>query len=114
MQYYIHFASCWKEMKTSSTFIVCKIILNKCNKNERVKFNLKLSILIFLHIYKAVCSRTPLSFILFQDQATAKRWLNISFWLNILEVGSLCGVTYISNRENYRKLHSVSQPRQSP
>ncbi|XP_044258655.1 post-GPI attachment to proteins factor 2-like [Tribolium madens] len=31
----------------------------------------------------------------------AKWWLNLAFWLNVLEIGSLCGVTYISNRENY-------------
>ncbi|XP_015114515.1 post-GPI attachment to proteins factor 2-like [Diachasma alloeum] len=29
------------------------------------------------------------------------RLLNLCFWLNIAEIASLCGVTYISNRENY-------------
>ncbi|XP_066582948.1 post-GPI attachment to proteins factor 2-like [Prorops nasuta] len=29
------------------------------------------------------------------------RLLNLCYWLNIAEVASLCGVTYISNRENY-------------
>ncbi|XP_037921043.1 post-GPI attachment to proteins factor 2-like isoform X2 [Hermetia illucens] len=27
--------------------------------------------------------------------------INLVFWLNIIEISSLCGVTYISNRENY-------------
>ncbi|KAK0183158.1 hypothetical protein PV327_001225 [Microctonus hyperodae] len=29
------------------------------------------------------------------------RVLNLCFWLNIAEIASLCGVTYVSNRENY-------------
>lgn len=29
------------------------------------------------------------------------RLLNLCYWLNISEVAALCGVTYISNRENY-------------
>lgn len=29
------------------------------------------------------------------------RLLNLCFWLNIAEIASLSGVTYISNRENY-------------
>lgn len=32
------------------------------------------------------------------------RLLNLSYWLNIAEVGALCGVTYISNKENYGEL----------
>lgn len=28
-------------------------------------------------------------------------YMNLAFWLHIVEVTSLCGVTYISNRENY-------------
>ncbi|XP_021938242.1 post-GPI attachment to proteins factor 2-like [Zootermopsis nevadensis] len=27
--------------------------------------------------------------------------LNIAFWLSLVEIAALCGVTYISNRENY-------------
>lgn len=38
-----------------------------------------------------------------KHQELAKWWLNLAFWLNVIEIGSLCGVTYISNRENYRK-----------
>lgn len=34
-------------------------------------------------------------------RGTAHFWLNTSYWLNILEVTSLGGVTYISNLENY-------------
>lgn len=33
-------------------------------------------------------------------------WLmNLAFWLHIIEITSLCGVTYVSNRENYSKFH---------
>jgi hypothetical protein len=28
--------------------------------------------------------------------------LNIAYWLSLIEIAALCGVTYISNRENYR------------
>lgn len=31
------------------------------------------------------------------------RLLNLCYWLNIAEVAALCGVTYVSNRENYCK-----------
>ncbi|KAG5892309.1 hypothetical protein JTB14_023489 [Gonioctena quinquepunctata] len=34
-------------------------------------------------------------------QFKAQLWLNTAFWLNVIETGALCGVTYISNRENY-------------
>ncbi|CAH0558900.1 unnamed protein product [Brassicogethes aeneus] len=37
----------------------------------------------------------------YQAKNSAQRWLNISFWLEIIESSSFCGVTYISNRENY-------------
>lgn len=30
------------------------------------------------------------------------RLLNATYWLSLLEIAALCGVTYISNRENYR------------
>lgn len=33
----------------------------------------------------------------------AKRLINVLFWLSIIEIVALTGVTYISNRENYRK-----------
>ncbi|KAJ8919183.1 hypothetical protein NQ315_012170 [Exocentrus adspersus] len=36
-----------------------------------------------------------------EAQQKAQLWLETAFWLNIIETGSLCGVTYISNRENY-------------
>ncbi|XP_029047014.1 post-GPI attachment to proteins factor 2-like [Osmia lignaria lignaria] len=32
---------------------------------------------------------------------TGCRLLNLCYWLNIAEVAALCGVTYISNKENY-------------
>lgn len=31
----------------------------------------------------------------------AKMLMNFAFWLHVVEITSLCGVTYISNRENY-------------
>lgn len=31
----------------------------------------------------------------------AKMLMNLAFWLHVVEITSLCGVTYISNRENY-------------
>nr|XP_023016902.1 post-GPI attachment to proteins factor 2-like isoform X1 [Leptinotarsa decemlineata] len=34
-------------------------------------------------------------------QSKAHFWLNAAFSLNAIETGALCGVTYISNRENY-------------
>lgn len=29
--------------------------------------------------------------------------IQLVYWLNLIEISSLCGVTYVSNRENYRK-----------
>lgn len=37
------------------------------------------------------------------DQAKYRRLLSICYWLNVIEISSLLGVTYVSNRENYRK-----------
>jgi len=43
------------------------------------------------------------------DQAKYKRLLRICYWLNVIEIASLLGVTYVSNRENYRTfLHSIT------
>lgn len=35
------------------------------------------------------------------------RLLNLCYWLSIAEVAALCGVTYISNRENYCKYYNI-------
>ncbi|KAG8230100.1 hypothetical protein J437_LFUL007644 [Ladona fulva] len=35
------------------------------------------------------------------QHASYKKLMIICYWLNILEIASLCGVTYVSNRENY-------------
>lgn len=44
------------------------------------------------------------SALLEERQMTAgHRLLDLCFWLNITEIIALCGVTYVSNRENYRK-----------
>lgn len=34
-------------------------------------------------------------------KSSGHKLLNICYWFNVLEVASLCGVTYISNKENY-------------
>ncbi|XP_059484321.1 post-GPI attachment to proteins factor 2-like [Neocloeon triangulifer] len=36
-----------------------------------------------------------------EHQAKYKRLLSICYWLNVIEIASLLGVTYVSNRENY-------------
>ncbi|CAH1155092.1 unnamed protein product [Phaedon cochleariae] len=36
-----------------------------------------------------------------ETKLKAQVWLNSAFMLNAIETGALCGVTYISNRENY-------------
>lgn len=35
--------------------------------------------------------------------ARGGRLIQMVYWLNLIEISSLCGVTYVSNRENYRK-----------
>lgn len=37
------------------------------------------------------------------DRPRFKKWVDINYWLNLMENLSLIGVTYISNKENYRK-----------
>lgn len=36
-----------------------------------------------------------------------KLFISSCYWFNIVELSSLCGVTYISNRENYRKFEHL-------
>ncbi|XP_018329207.1 post-GPI attachment to proteins factor 2-like isoform X2 [Agrilus planipennis] len=36
-----------------------------------------------------------------RNQEEAKKWIDFTFWLQLLEIACLTGVTYISNRENY-------------
>lgn len=38
------------------------------------------------------------------QQRLLRSLVSTVFWLHMIEVGTLCGVTYVSNRENYRKL----------
>ncbi|XP_026480303.1 LOW QUALITY PROTEIN: post-GPI attachment to proteins factor 2-like [Ctenocephalides felis] len=38
-----------------------------------------------------------------QESSRAKILNTLCHWLNCIEIAALCGVTYISNRENYRK-----------
>jgi hypothetical protein len=35
------------------------------------------------------------------DKSTSYILINLCYWLNIIEIAAICGVTYISNRENY-------------
>ncbi|XP_054262916.1 post-GPI attachment to proteins factor 2-like [Macrosteles quadrilineatus] len=37
----------------------------------------------------------------YRTRMEAQRLLSVCYWLNITEIASLCGVTYISNKENY-------------
>lgn len=36
------------------------------------------------------------------DRSTCYILINLCYWLNLIEIAAICGVTYISNRENYR------------
>lgn len=36
------------------------------------------------------------------DKSTNFIFINLCYWLNLIEIAAICGVTYISNRENYR------------
>ncbi|XP_060523467.1 post-GPI attachment to proteins factor 2-like isoform X2 [Cylas formicarius] len=36
-----------------------------------------------------------------ENKMRAQMWLNLAYILNLIETGALCGVTYISNVENY-------------
>ncbi|XP_049938509.1 post-GPI attachment to proteins factor 2-like [Schistocerca serialis cubense] len=55
---------------------------------------------IIASVYK-IHYRYLLSKLYSEPNATANRLLNLCYWLNMLEIGALCGVTYVSNRENY-------------
>lgn len=35
-------------------------------------------------------------------------YMKLAFWLHLVEITSLCGVTYISNRENYSKCFDIN------
>ncbi|XP_050428622.1 post-GPI attachment to proteins factor 2-like [Adelges cooleyi] len=35
------------------------------------------------------------------DQTATSVFVNLCYWLNLIEIITICGVTYISNRENY-------------
>ncbi|CAG9765358.1 unnamed protein product [Ceutorhynchus assimilis] len=36
-----------------------------------------------------------------KNKTRAQLWLNVAYFLNLIEAAALCGVAYISNRENY-------------
>ncbi|EEB11526.1 fgf receptor activating protein, putative [Pediculus humanus corporis] len=53
--------------------------------------------LVIAIVYKQYYSK-----LLEKENLNGKNWLlNFCFWLSITEIVTLCGVTYISNRENY-------------
>lgn len=39
-----------------------------------------------------------------ESNKKSTKLIDLVYWLNVIEIGSLCGVTYVSNRENYRKM----------
>jgi len=41
------------------------------------------------------------------DKSTCYILINLCYWLNLIEIAAICGVTYISNRENYRAYPSL-------
>lgn len=41
------------------------------------------------------------------DKSTTYILINLCYWLNLIEIAAICGVTYISNRENYRGYPSL-------
>lgn len=58
--------------------------------------------IIIAHLYKNYFS--VLANAAFDSGCWVKKLLVSScYWFNVVELTSLCGVTYISNRENYRK-----------
>lgn len=42
------------------------------------------------------------------DKSTSYILINLCYWLNLIEIAAICGVTYISNRENYRTSSNLS------
>lgn len=41
------------------------------------------------------------------NNPTGYLFVNLCYWLNIIEISAICGVTYISNRENYRTYYYI-------
>lgn len=61
--------------------------------------------LVIAYVHKNYLKHHVLSKLTDQNQlATATKLANIVHWLNLIEVCSLAGVTYVSNKENYREL----------
>lgn len=54
--------------------------------------------LYFAH-YLSLITQRPQS-----ERPRLLKHLRFCYWLSIIEIGTLCGVTYVSNRENYRML----------
>jgi len=52
--------------------------------------------------YNYFVSRLPKSAAGTTTTTTTMILINLCYWLNLIEIAAICGVTYISNRENYR------------
>lgn len=46
-------------------------------------------------------------------RCSGRRLLELSFFLSLVEIVALCGVTYVSNRENYRKFFFIKRGKMS-
>lgn len=64
--------------------------------------------LIIAYVHKNYLKHHVLSKIADRSQLLcATRLANVVHWLNLIEISALGGVTYISNKENYREFKSV-------
>ncbi|XP_024947477.1 post-GPI attachment to proteins factor 2-like, partial [Cephus cinctus] len=57
--------------------------------------------LVIASVYHSYYRKILLAIVDVPTKILGSRLLNLCYWLNISEVAALCGVTYISNRENY-------------
>ena len=62
--------------------------------------------LVIAYVHKNYLKHHVLSKIQDKNQyAQAARLATIVHYLNLIEIAALAGVTYVSNKENYRELH---------
>lgn len=65
--------------------------------------------LVIAYVHRNYLKHHVLSKIVDQTQSMrATRLANVVHWLNLIEISALGGVTYISNKENYREFKSVT------
>jgi hypothetical protein len=66
--------------------------------------------LIIAYVHKNYLKHHVLNQITNQNQLMqATRLAKVVHWLHLIEICSLAGVTYISNKDNYRELKTVTQ-----